>query len=47
LSKTNEKAGFSIAAVERDVGLSKDVLRAWERRCGFPAPERDTNGERV
>jgi methanogenic corrinoid protein MtbC1 len=36
-----------IAAVERDVGISKDVLRVWERRYGFPAPERDANGERV
>ena len=42
-----KKPGFSITAVERDVGLSKDVLRVWERRYGFPAPERDANGERV
>lgn len=39
--------GFNIAAVERDTGLSKDVLRVWERRYGFPAPERDAHGERV
>jgi DNA-binding transcriptional MerR regulator/methylmalonyl-CoA mutase cobalamin-binding subunit len=38
---------FSIAAVERDTGLSKDVLRMWERRYGFPQPERDANGERT
>lgn len=38
---------FSIAAVERDTGLSKDVLRMWERRYGFPIPERDANGERT
>ncbi|MDP3637029.1 MAG: MerR family transcriptional regulator [Azonexus sp.] len=37
---------FSIAAVERDTGLSKDVLRMWERRYGFPLPDRDSNGER-
>lgn len=37
---------FNIAAVERDTGLSKDVLRIWERRYGFPAPLRDANGER-
>lgn len=37
---------FNIAAVERDTGLSKDVLRMWERRYGFPTPERDGNGER-
>ena len=38
---------FTIAAVERDTGLSKDVLRMWERRYGFPVPERDANGERL
>lgn len=38
---------FSIAAVERDTGLSKDVLRMWERRYGFPLPSRDANGERA
>ena len=37
---------FNIAAVERDTGLSKDVLRVWERRYGFPLPNRDANGER-
>ena len=37
---------FNIAAVERDTGLSKDVLRMWERRYGFPVPNRDANGER-
>lgn len=36
----------SIAAVERDTGLSKDTLRVWERRYGFPQPGRDANGER-
>jgi DNA-binding transcriptional MerR regulator/methylmalonyl-CoA mutase cobalamin-binding subunit len=40
-------ASFSIGAVERETGLSKDVLRTWERRYGFPAPERDANGERL
>lgn len=37
---------LSIAAVERDTGLSKDTLRVWERRYGFPMPERDGMGER-
>lgn len=36
-----------IAAVERDTGVSKDTLRVWERRYGFPMPERDAAGERV
>ena len=38
---------LSIAAVERDTGLSKDTLRVWERRYGFPLPTRDALGERV
>ncbi|MFN0163231.1 MAG: MerR family transcriptional regulator [Burkholderiales bacterium] len=37
----------SIGAVERDTGLSKDTLRVWERRYGFPMPLRDDAGERV
>lgn len=37
---------FNISAVERETGLSKDVLRIWERRYGFPKPERDENAER-
>jgi methanogenic corrinoid protein MtbC1 len=40
-------AGAAIAAVERDTGLSKDTLRIWERRYGFPRPLRDAQGERV
>ncbi len=38
---------LSIAAVERDTGLSKDTLRVWERRYGFPNPGRDGLGERI
>lgn len=38
---------LSIAAVERDTGLSKDTLRVWERRYGFPSPARDGVGERA
>ncbi len=38
---------LSIAAVERDTGLSKDTLRVWERRYGFPMPARDAIGERA
>lgn len=36
----------SIADVERDTGISKDTLRVWERRYGFPNPARDSVGER-
>ena len=38
--------GFNIGAVERETGLSKDLLRMWERRYGFPSPARDPMGER-
>ncbi|HSQ81190.1 MAG TPA: MerR family transcriptional regulator [Casimicrobiaceae bacterium] len=37
---------LNISAVERETGLSKDVLRMWERRYGFPRPVRDDAGER-
>ena len=45
--RTLAAISLSIAAVERDTGLSKDTLRVWERRYGFPAPARDELGERV
>ena len=38
---------FNISSVERDTGLSKDTLRVWERRYGFPQPARDDNGDRA
>ena len=38
---------LTISAVERETGLSKDVLRVWERRYAFPKPSRDENGERL
>jgi DNA-binding transcriptional MerR regulator/methylmalonyl-CoA mutase cobalamin-binding subunit len=47
---TDHEAAFtmmSIAQVERETNLSKDVLRVWERRYGFPVPERDGKGERL
>ncbi|MEO6021562.1 MAG: MerR family transcriptional regulator [Burkholderiales bacterium] len=37
----------SISTVERETGLSKDTLRIWERRYGFPRPTRDSNGDRI
>jgi MerR family transcriptional regulator, light-induced transcriptional regulator len=40
-------AGIGITAVERDTGISKETLRVWERRYGFPAPSRDAAGERL
>lgn len=44
--KEAQGLSFNISAVERDTGFSKDVLRMWERRYGFPKPARDDNGER-
>jgi MerR family transcriptional regulator, light-induced transcriptional regulator len=38
---------YGISAVERETGLSKDTLRVWERRYGFPRPERDAHDERA
>jgi MerR family transcriptional regulator, light-induced transcriptional regulator len=38
---------YSIGAVERSTGLTKDTLRVWERRYGFPKPQRDELGERL
>ena len=38
---------LTIAQVERETGLSKDVLRVWERRYGFPVPSRDEAGDRL
>ena len=48
MNPPTEIAGLdlNISAVEREAGLSKDVLRMWERRYGFPKPVRDDNGER-
>src|SRR5512147_2478499 len=37
----------NIAGAERATGLSKDTLRVWERRYGFPTPHRDAAGERL
>jgi MerR family transcriptional regulator, light-induced transcriptional regulator len=37
---------FSIAETEQETGISRDTLRVWERRYGFPAPLRNQRGER-
>ena len=42
-----DQAAASISLVERETGLSKDTLRMWERRYGFPRPLRDAKGERL
>lgn len=48
LSPTGETPlELNIAGAERATGLSKDTLRVWERRYGFPTPRRDAAGERL
>jgi DNA-binding transcriptional MerR regulator/methylmalonyl-CoA mutase cobalamin-binding subunit len=42
-----DRPAVNISSVERDTGLSKDALRVWERRYGFPQPYRDAHGERI
>lgn len=37
---------YAIADVARETGVQKDTLRVWERRYGFPTPQRDASGER-
>ena len=32
--------GYSIRVASRLTGVSSDTLRMWERRYGFPKPER-------
>ncbi|MCW8907378.1 MAG: MerR family transcriptional regulator [Sedimenticola sp.] len=38
---------YSISDVSRISGIPKDLLRMWERRYGYPAPQRDENGDRL
>jgi MerR family transcriptional regulator, light-induced transcriptional regulator len=44
---TKAKVKFDIASVERETGIGKDTLRVWEKRYGFPLPERDEREERL
>ena len=38
---------YTIAEVEERTGLSSALLRQWERRYGFPRPERSPGGHRL
>ena len=40
-------AGLTIGAVARATGLSTDTLRVWQKRYGFPVPERKASGHRL
>ena len=39
--------GIGIGAIAQEIGLTKDTLRVWERRYGFPQPRRSPGGERL
>ena len=43
----NHEMMLDIAAIERDTGITKETLRMWERRYGFPSPQRMPGGERI
>lgn len=43
----NELTSLSIGDVERATGISRESLRKWETRYGFPVPGRDAMGERT
>ena len=47
MSRESRAAEYSIAAVSKLTGVSCHALRVWERRYGFPVPERDAHGERL
>ena len=48
MSSTEEDSAlFAISTAERDTGIGRDRLQIWERRYGFPTPERKDKGERV
>jgi len=38
---------LTIASISLETGVSKEVLRKWEERYGFPVPERDASGHRT
>ncbi len=40
-------AAVPVVAIEAETGLSKEVIRKWEVRYGFPSPDRDENGDRL
>jgi DNA-binding transcriptional MerR regulator len=47
VSKARTKAGYSIRITARLTSLPPDTLRVWERRYGFPTPERTPGGSRL
>ncbi|MBX6313985.1 MAG: MerR family transcriptional regulator [Isosphaeraceae bacterium] len=46
MSRSYERAEYSIAAVSKLTGVSCHALRVWERRYGYPVPHRSASGHR-
>jgi len=45
--RASSEAGLRIGQLSRRVGVSPDVLRAWERRYGVLRPQRSRSGQRL
>lgn len=45
--KSSRHDNLAIGTVERETGISKDTLRKWETRYGFPTPSRSNGTERL
>lgn len=46
-SDTSNESTLSIGAISNSTGIPAATLRTWERRYGFPDPERNDSGHRV
>lgn len=46
MSRLEEEPHLSIGDVVKATGLGEATLRAWERRYGFPLPQREPSGHR-
>jgi len=45
--QSQSSSGMSIGAISKATGIPTATLRTWERRYGFPSPERNGSGHRV
>ncbi|TVQ92763.1 MAG: MerR family DNA-binding transcriptional regulator [Deltaproteobacteria bacterium] len=46
-SLTPQTLGITIGAMSQATGIPANTLRTWERRYGFPEPDRTASGQRV
>ena len=47
VSRASAEPRLSIGAVARATGISPDTLRVWQKRYGFPVPQRRPSGHRL